>query len=91
MRVILMVVQQTYGGFLNFYPHLHTLVSSGGMEDSCVRWVHDLTFQEEEHRHELMLAWRFALLTYLDAAIKANALNADLSAEELARLLKTEG
>ena len=91
VRVILMVVQQTYGGFLNFYPHLHTLVSSGGMEDSCVRWVHDLTFQEEEHRHELMLAWRFALLTYLDAAIKANALNADLSAEELARLLKTEG
>lgn len=27
-RVILMVVQQTYGGFLNFYPHLHTLVSA---------------------------------------------------------------
>ena len=33
VRVILMVVQQTYGGFLNFYPHLHTLVSAGGPGD----------------------------------------------------------
>ncbi len=43
--VILMVVQQTYGGFLNFYPHLHTLVSAGGLEEFRVRWVRDLKFQ----------------------------------------------
>lgn len=90
VRVILMVVQQTYGGFLNFYPHLHTLVSAGGLEESCIRWVHDLNLQEDKHQHELMLAWRFALLAYLDSTIEANVLNSELSAHELAHLLKTE-
>src|SRR5205814_909496 len=56
----------------------------------CVRWVHDLKFRKEEHQHELMLAWRFALLAYLDSAIKANVLNSELSVEELAHILETE-
>jgi hypothetical protein len=85
-----MVVQQTYGGFLNFYPHLHTLVSAGGLEESCVRRVHDLKFRKEGHQHELMLAWRFALLAYLDAATRANVLNAERSVDKLAHVLKTE-
>lgn len=90
VRTILMVVQQTYGGFLNFYPHLHTLVSAGGLEEFSIRWVYDLKFQEEEHQHELMLSWRFALLAYLDAAITASALNSEMSTDELACVLKAE-
>ncbi len=88
--VILMVVPQTYGGFLNFYPHLHTLVSAGGLEEFRARWVRDLKFAEKEHKHELMLAWRFALLAYLDAAIEANLLNSELSGAELALVLEIE-
>lgn len=91
VRLILMVVQQTYGGFLNFYPHLHCLVSAGGLQESRVRWIHDLKFQEKGHRHELMLAWRFALLAYLHAAIYANAVSSQLSRDELANVLKVEG
>jgi hypothetical protein len=90
-RVILMVVQQTYGGFLNFYPHLHTLVSAGGLNETRVRWIHSLEFSTTEHRHELMLAWRFALLAYIDAAIQANTVKSDLSTNELALVLHTEG
>jgi hypothetical protein len=89
-RVILMVVQQTYGGFLNFYPHLHTLVSTGGLEETRLQWNSDLKFAIKEHRHELMLAWRFALLAYVDAAIQAKSLKSDRSAEELALLLHAE-
>lgn len=89
-RIILMVVQQTYGGFLNFYPHLHTLVSAGGLNDSCLQWIHNLRFESKEHRHELMLAWRFALIAYLDAAIKAEALTSDLSSYEIEQVLETE-
>jgi hypothetical protein len=90
-RVILMVVQQTYGGFLNFYPHLHTLVSGGGLDETNVRWIDNLEFAKKEHRHELMLAWRFALLGYLNAAIRVNRLKSDRSADELACILQTEG
>jgi|SRR5581483_5497201 len=89
-RVILMVVQQTYGGFLNFYPHLHTLVSAGGLDESRVRWIDNLAFNRKEHKHELMLAWRYALLAYLDSAIKANAIKSDLSMNELTHVLQTQ-
>jgi hypothetical protein len=87
VRVILMVVQQTYGGFLNFYPHLHTLASAGGLKISSGRWIARLNFD----KHELMLAWRYALLAYLDEAIKADVLKSDLSKDELRKMLETEG
>jgi putative transposase/transposase-like zinc-binding protein len=87
VRVILMVVQQTYGGFLNFYPHLHTLVSAGGLEISSGSWIARLNFD----KHEMMLAWRYALLAYLDEAIKSDVLNSDLSKDELRKILESEG
>ena len=90
-RVILMVVQQTYGGFLNFYPHLHTLVSAGGLDDSTGRWIHSLNFQNAEHKYELMLAWKLAFLTALDTASKDDVLESDLSRDEFNNILETEG
>jgi len=90
-RVILMVVQQTYGGFLNFYPHLHTLVSAGGLDDFTGRWIHSLNFQNAEHKYELMLAWKLAFLTALDTASKDDVLESDLSRDEFNNILETEG
>ena len=90
VRVILMVVQQTYGGFLNFYPHLHTPVSAGGLDESKCEWIRDIKFRKKEHQHELMLAWRYALLAYLDTAIETNLLKSDLSHDELRTTLETE-
>src|SRR5262245_52368393 len=89
-RVILMVVQQTYGGLLNFYPHLHTLVSAGGLDESRARWINSLEFNREEHRHELMLTWQYALLRYLDSAIGANAIRSDLGVSELRDVLLSQ-
>ena len=90
-RVFLMVVQQTYGGFLNFYPHLHTLVSAGALDNATGRWIHRLSFHNVEHKHELMLAWKLALLTALDTASKLDVLESDLSRDEFSNILKTEG
>lgn len=90
-RVILMVVQQTYGGFLNLYPHLHTLVSAGGLDESGGQWIPRVDFRKREHKHELMLAWRYALLTYLHAAVKANLVRSDLSNDEMVIGFEIEG
>jgi hypothetical protein len=90
-RVILMVVQQTYGGFLNFYPHLHTLVSAGGLDESTGRWIDRLNFQNAEHKHELMLAWRLALLTALNTASEDDVLESEIRRDELKNVLETEG
>jgi hypothetical protein len=88
--IILMVVQQTYGGFLNFYPHLHMLVSAGGLVESSGQWISSLEFGKEQHKHELMLAWRFVLLAFLDDAIKAGVLKSALTKNELCDILGKE-
>jgi len=41
-RILVVVVQQTFGGFLNFHPHLHIMVSAGGLQESKNRWIHRL-------------------------------------------------
>jgi hypothetical protein len=81
-----LVVQQTFGGLLNFVPHLHVMVSAGGLMESKSRWIHRLKFDEAE----LMRAWRFALIARLAKARKQNVLKSSLSGEELLNLFATQ-
>jgi len=37
-RILVVVLQQTFGVFLNFHPHLHIMVSAGGLQESKNRW-----------------------------------------------------
>jgi len=86
VRLIVLVVQQTFGGFLNFVPHLHVLVSAGGLMESRNRWIHPLKYDERE----LMCAWRFAVVTFLSEAHKRSVLRSSLSREELLNLFMTQ-
>jgi hypothetical protein len=61
VRLFVMVVPQTFGGLLNFHPHLHVLVSAGGLREGEARWIPRLKFDKEE----LMKCWKFALIAYL--------------------------
>jgi Putative transposase len=79
VRLIVVVVQQTFGGFLNFVPHLHVLVSAGGLLECKNRWIHPLKYEV----HELMCAWRYAVITFLSEARHRNVLRSSLSGEEL--------
>jgi hypothetical protein len=86
VRLIVLVVQQTFGGFLNFVPHLHVLVSAGGLMESRSRWIHRLKYDERE----LMCAWRFAVVAFLSEAHKRNVLRSSLSNEDLFNMLTTQ-
>jgi hypothetical protein len=61
VRLFVMVVPQTFGGLLNFHPHLHVLVSAGGLREADARWISRLRFD----KRELMACWKFALIAYL--------------------------
>jgi len=61
VRLLVMVVPQTFGGLLNFHPHLHVLVSAGGLREAAGEWVPRVQFDKQE----LMESWRFAVITYL--------------------------
>jgi hypothetical protein len=85
-RVIVMVVQHTFGRHLNFNPHLHILVSAGGLREPEASWSATLPFDN----NALMRRWRYALITYLRAALKAGLLTSPLGVTELKRIFTTQ-
>jgi len=86
VSVLLIVVPQTFGGMLNFNPHLHMLVSAGGFLESENRWITRIYF----NKNELMQAWRLALSSYLWLMIRANAVKSCLPSESLNKLLQVQ-
>jgi hypothetical protein len=48
-------------GHLNHNPHLHMMLSAGGLNPAECRWVRSLKFD----RKEIMELWRFAITSYL--------------------------
>src|SRR5207245_5706159 len=86
VRLLIMVVPHTFGGYLNFNCHLHILVSAGGLRESESRWITRLTFNKDA----LMRMWRYAVITYLREALKKRVLKSDLDSEDLNRVLKSE-
>jgi hypothetical protein len=88
-RVLLIVVQHTFGGFLNFYPHLHVLVSEGGLQDSRAVWLPRLHYGKQACL-ELMQAWRYAAIAYLAEALDAKVVRSELSNEGLRTLFEMQ-
>lgn len=86
VRLIINVVQQTFGGFLNFVPHLHIMVSACGLQESKGRWIHRTRYD----KHELMLTWRYAVGAFLSEAHKKGVLRSTVSSQEFQNMLKTQ-
>jgi hypothetical protein len=82
-RVLIMVIPHTFGAQLNFNSHLHILVSAGGLNESNGTWNDRLCFD----KRKLMHMWRFAVLTFLRAALKAGALESELPPNQLRSIL----
>jgi hypothetical protein len=61
VRLHIIVIQHTFGGRLNHFPHLHMMVSAGGLKPAQGRWVEPLEFDREQ----IMILWRFAVTSYL--------------------------
>jgi hypothetical protein len=79
VRVLIMVVPHTFGRRLNFNAHLHILVSAAGLREVDNRWIGPLCFGGAA----LMRRWRFAVITLLREAVKANLLESELSTSNL--------
>src|SRR5437588_10015227 len=77
VRLLIMVVPHTFGGYLNFNCHLHVLVSAGGLKESEGRWIAPLSV----HKDELMEMWRDAVISYLRVALQAQVLKSDINCQ----------
>ncbi len=85
VSVLLIVVPQTFGGLLNFNPHLHMLVSAGGFQESENIWI-PLHFD----KRELMQMWRLALTAYLWVVLRAGAIRSDMGTKQHNNLLEEQ-
>jgi hypothetical protein len=86
VRALILVVPHTFGRHLNFNAHLHVMVSAGGLKESEVCWATPLRF----NRRKLMHMWRYAVITYLRAALKKGLLASQASTEDLKVMLETQ-
>ncbi|PYX63387.1 MAG: hypothetical protein DMG74_17200 [Acidobacteria bacterium] len=86
VRLLIMVVPHTFGGYLNFNCHLHILFSAGGLRETEGRWITRLDFNKDA----LMRMWRYAVITYLRQALKTHVLKSNGNDKDLKRLVKSE-
>src|ERR1700674_3077088 len=86
VRILVVVMQQTFGGFLNFHPHLHIMVSAGGLQESNNRWIDRLAYDEDE----IMRAWRYAVIAFLAEALKKRVLKPTLFGKDLMDIFKVQ-
>jgi hypothetical protein len=86
VRILVVVVQQTFGGFLNFHPYLHVMVSAGGLQECKNRWIHRLAWDERG----LMRAWRYAVIAFLAEALKKKVLKPTLFGKDLMNIFEIE-
>lgn len=86
VRVLILAVPHTFGRHLNFNAHLHVMVSAGGLKESQACWTPSLHFD----RRRLMHMWRYAVITYLRAAVKNGLLTSELSSEELRSIFERQ-
>jgi hypothetical protein len=86
VQPLILVVQHTFGRHLNFYPHLHMLVSAGGLSESKGRWIGGLSLNPVA----FVRMWTYGVITYLRRALKAGILKSALKDWELRGILTTQ-
>ena len=87
LRVFIMVIRHTAGRDLKFNPHLHMLVSSGGLDERALQWIPAIDFNKKA----LMVRWKSALIGYLREVLRAGSLISSQTDAELRRLLTEQG
>lgn len=85
VRVLIVVVPHTFARNLDFHPHLHVLVSAGGLQEVQACWI-PISFDKAT----LMAVWRFAVINYLWEAAQARVLESKLSPKEVKAVLEAQ-
>jgi hypothetical protein len=90
VELAIMVIPHTFGAKLNFNPHLHMLVSAGGLKESDGRWVRGSVLEPTEDKNALMQMWRFAVVSCLRVAHQAGIVTSNLSRRQQHQSLQTQ-
>jgi hypothetical protein len=88
VRRYIMIIEQNFSSRLNFDPHLHILVSVGGLDELTGQWQAEVGFNDKFSAvTEIMELWRFAVTQYLEEALSRNLLKPNLLSRRFLPLL----
>jgi hypothetical protein len=85
-EIAAVAVTHTFGGDLKFYPHVHAVVSTTGLETMNGQLVSRISLSKDV----VMRRWRQALVEYLRHLHEVKALKSSRSDEELRNIFDTE-
>jgi len=83
LRVGVIAILHTFNGKLEFNPHVHTMVTGGGLHGSSDIWASSVYYE----RDPLMEAWRRAVIALLRAALRAGQLHTKMHVAQMEELL----
>jgi hypothetical protein len=86
LRVGVLAILHTFNGKLEFNPHVHTMVTAGGLVSLSDSWQASIYYD----RDELLEGWRKAVMKLLRAALRAGRLVSNLRVDELETLLREQ-
>lgn len=86
VRLLITVIPHTFGARLNYHPHLHILISAGGLREADSSWVNRIGL----NKYGIMRLWREAIILYLLGAVTARIIKSPLCATELKELVEVQ-
>ncbi len=86
LHVGVIAVLHTFNGRLEFNSHVHTMITSGGLQSSG-RWVSSSYYDKDV----IMQSWRRAVIRLLRAALRTGRLRVDVTTAESEAMLNEQG
>jgi hypothetical protein len=86
IEVGVMPILQTFNGKLEFNPHVHCLVTIGGLQKSGSIWKPSIFFDE----NTLVRSWQRLVITLLRAALHAGRLESEMTRSQVQDLLRVD-
>lgn len=86
IEVGVLPVLHTFNGELLFKPHVHSLVTAGGLQSSKSRWHPRIYFD----RKALVRSWQRLIIAILREASETGQLESKIAGDDLERLLQLE-
>ena len=83
LRSGVIAILHTFNGELHFNPHVHTVVTGGGLRGSSDGWVSSVYYD----RDALMKSWRRAVIGLLRAGLRTGQLCTEMPVDQVEELL----
>jgi Putative transposase/Transposase zinc-binding domain len=83
LEIMVLAVPHTFGSDLKFHPHIHMLISAGGLRRSDLRWIAKFRLE----RSDIMAAWRSVVTYYLRLALRTGLIKSSRRSDRTALIL----